>query len=114
MTEDEAKTKWCPFVRVALMRTGEDGEEHPVSPAYNRMHFDSGHVPASDGSERETLCLGSQCMAWRWGEGAQRWEDFPPGVMRVLPGYTGPSSGQMVDIPQGKREGYCGLAGAPQ
>jgi len=39
MTEDEAKTKWCPFVRAA----------GPADPA-------SGY-----------LCIGSACMAWRWG-----------------------------------------------
>jgi hypothetical protein len=41
MTEDEAKTKWCPFSDVA-----------DATPA-------QAIVPA-------TRCIGSACMAWRW------------------------------------------------
>jgi hypothetical protein len=47
MTEDEAKTKWCPFARIA------DGEP---SVAVNRPE-PYGDVPH---------CLASFCMAWRW------------------------------------------------
>ena len=36
MTEAEAKTKWCPFVRIA-------GVRHPAA-----------------------QCIASACMAWRW------------------------------------------------
>ena len=42
MTEEEAKTKWCPFAR----NGGEAG--------CNRL--------------QSTECLGSACMAWRWSE----------------------------------------------
>ena len=47
MTEEEAKTKWCPFARIP------DGE--PVV-AVNRPE-PYGDVPK---------CLGSFCMMWRW------------------------------------------------
>lgn len=40
MTEDEAKTKWCPFARVVDSARGTDGEG--------------------------ARCIGSACMAWRW------------------------------------------------
>ena len=48
MTEDEAKTKWCPFVR----------QSTTVSATYNRT--DSGGAPKS------CLCIAGDCMAWRW------------------------------------------------
>jgi hypothetical protein len=48
MTEDEAKTKWCPFVRAQLT----EGE-----PSYNA-------TPEA----RVGQCIASGCMAWRWGE----------------------------------------------
>ena len=51
MTEDEAKTKWCPFVR------GDNSDN-----AINR--WCDGKVP--DGQYAMAYCIGSQCMAWRW------------------------------------------------
>lgn len=63
MTEEEAKTKWCP-------------------------QFGSAHEPGR--------CIGSECMAWRWG--AQhttiRNDVDPPEFTTVC-------------------EGWCGLAGHP-
>lgn len=46
MTEDEAKTKWCPFTRVGEQASGA---------AENRP----------DGSYN---CIASGCMAWRWAQ----------------------------------------------
>lgn len=45
MTEDEAKTKWCPAFR---------GNDHGI----NRP-FEIDAAPPG-------FCLGSACMAWRW------------------------------------------------
>lgn len=66
MTEEEAKARWCPFARVG----------HG-----NRMavHLD----------ERDAMCRGSACMAWRWVE----WPDIREVQQAPL--------------------GYCGLAGIP-
>lgn len=55
MTEDEAKTKWCPFVRVVI------GPDNPTW--QGGMLTNRGAIPADN---RDTLCIGSQCMAWRW------------------------------------------------
>lgn len=98
MTEAEALKKWCPFVRVALMRTDANDEEQPVSPAYNRMHFDRGNIAASDGSERETLCIASACMAWR----VQSVET------KRLAHIDREGSVEVSRV-----NGYCGLAGFP-
>ena len=50
MTEDEAKTKWCPMVRVA----------NGGSAGFNRNSIGTlRHI------EAETHCIGSACMMWR-------------------------------------------------
>lgn len=49
MTEEQAKTKWCPQARV----TGLDG------PSGNR------HVLHADGLNGADRCIASACMAWR-------------------------------------------------
>jgi hypothetical protein len=52
MTEDEAKTKWCPFVRIHKV--------HPEPDSLvlsNRGAFKPKDWPVN--------CIASQCMAWR-------------------------------------------------
>jgi hypothetical protein len=48
LTEEQAKTKWCPFTRVGEQASGA---------AENRP----------DGSFN---CIASNCMAWRWEAGS--------------------------------------------
>ncbi len=48
MTEEDARSKWCPFAI-----TGYFGI------ALNRLHD-------PEPITRETCCIASQCMAWRW------------------------------------------------
>lgn len=62
MTEDEAKTKWCPFARKALW----DPQIGTVNGSANRQYYDDGPT---------TSCLASACMAWRWGG---KFVDGPP------------------------------------
>jgi hypothetical protein len=57
MTEEEAKTKWCPFARVQI-------DEDDGSGAPNRFVEDKDGKPDSD--MRHNSCIGSACMAWRW------------------------------------------------
>ena len=54
MTEDEAKTKWCPFVRYRL--TGTDVAVNCDDP--ERPHAFDEEIPFN--------CIASACMAWRW------------------------------------------------
>jgi hypothetical protein len=49
-TEDEAREKWCPEARTLNIN---------MEVNYNR--FCSGEI------EKETLCIASACMMWRWG-----------------------------------------------
>lgn len=53
MTEDEAKTKWCPFARVVVWHEPKD----ELTPPFNRFQA---------GLDKTDLarCVGSDCMAW--------------------------------------------------
>ena len=79
MTEDEAKKKWCPHGR------GLDSYSETVS--HNRY---------TDGKP-VTLCIGSECMAWRTIKG-----QVPVPADEV-------GSYKYVNA----NGGYCGLAGKP-
>ena len=50
MTEAEAKTKWCPMVRL-----------ENVTPAWHKKQASEPGLTAS----YTPLCLGSDCMMWR-------------------------------------------------
>jgi hypothetical protein len=55
LTEDEAKTKWCPFVRVTGCGSNAGSAEwHTNRPSFAEVH--------DKGFDR---CIGSACMAWR-------------------------------------------------
>jgi hypothetical protein len=84
-TEEEAKTKWCPFARVSSYgresgwnRTGPHriGDAAILAPSWS-------------------LCLGPACMAWQQTDN-KTWPSAP-------------------GEPERKPEpaGYCGLAGQP-
>ena len=54
MTEDDAKTKWCPFTRTTQIT------EYAGAVAVNRLVERDGRKAAP------TVCIASGCMAWRW------------------------------------------------
>ena len=100
MTEEEAKTKWCPAYRVIVGIEGLTREY-----ADNR-----GTIPNSDTSN----CIGSACMAWRWTEGRgdgpveETTESPPPDRPAGMRWYRGTDRWGLFP-----RRGYCGLAGKP-
>lgn len=90
LTEEEAKTKWCPYVRV----------EYGTTSGLNR----DGLGCAAD----TAICLASGCMAWRWLMDEPH--DIECASVRT----------QMDPVPDlcncdgpSTRVGFCGLAGAP-
>lgn len=94
MTEDEAKTKWCPFVRMAPLAANQAYPEHVNS--------------TRDQVAAHGACIASACMAWRskheWLDNAQQepsWVSYPPYAFQ-------PGEGQERD------NGFCGLAGRPE
>lgn len=85
MRENEAKTKWCPFVRMHVI--GPDGDDLA---GHNRIVNYDQPSTLFIAATPSLNCIGSQCMAWRWG-------DF---LMDAT---------ERSDAAQG----YCGLAGKP-
>lgn len=83
-TEQEAKTKWCPFARVGV---GQEGV------GINRRNYDKPTVT------EQYCCIASACMAWRWQpQGSiDRPMQFGPGNQTVK-----------------REIGFCGLAGRPE
>lgn len=104
MTEEDAKTKWCPFSRVALgwsQDTARRGSGQELAATVNRGDNLSGH----------TECIGSACMAWRWDAPVEVYGHDPRG----LPGSDVGLDPAIVGTARRflPREGYCGLAGKP-
>ena len=65
-----------------------------------------GHVkcfaPRSSGLDDDILCIGENCMAWRWF------------ACKKCGGTGMTTAGVECSICHGKRLGYCGLAGRPE
>ncbi len=89
ITEDAAKTKWCPFA------SGD-------SIARERV--------ASNG-DLSNRCIGSACMAWRVGQIVETMPDDPNG----LPGGDPVTATDVRFVGEQRRFlpalGFCGLAG---
>ena len=84
MTEEEAKTKWCPFVR--------------FTPPSERSSWETNRPSGINGSS----CIGSACMAWRLAYEPDGTPKYRVTKLRE-PGHT-----------DNEPEGYCGLAGKPE
>lgn len=112
MTEEEAKAKWCPFVRVAGRVT------------YNRA--------LNDSPVKHTACIGAACMAWRLTPASDWVEQFVVflrsgrsidaiRLYRSEKGATLKDAKEFVDgvldgtqpMPASQPVGFCGLAGKP-
>ena len=93
LTESEAKTKWCPHVRVVF----------PAANVANKVSSVLKKIIALDGNEAEKVyiqkqeaecfCINSACSQWRWHDPAP------------VPG---------LEYQTAMRRGYCGLAGKPE
>lgn len=57
MTEDEAKTKWCPMARSIPAHSDAAGNRWLTN--------DDGSLSEFGGNNG---CLGSACMTWRWDD----------------------------------------------
>lgn len=55
MTEEEAKRKWCPMVRVSVTPNNSTWQ--------NSMLNNRGDIPADN---MQCRCIASDCMMWAW------------------------------------------------
>ena len=88
MTEDEAKTKWCPHARVVLGIKHNDS----YSGGCNKLERADLSPPNNVAIPNGAKCIASECMDWRTTA------DRPVSIINT--------SGKPDD-------GYCGLAGKP-
>ena|SRR3990167_11273489 len=98
LTEDEAKTKWCPWVRFVTPSAEDNAPRNRLSAEYPER------------IEDWNRCIGSACMMWRWTEKPNPdWKPDSP-----MPWYPQehPDDKPALYI-EDKTRGYCGLAGKP-
>jgi hypothetical protein len=105
MTEDEAKTKWCPHVRVVITGNGQQ-----IGPA-NRAVGANG-MEGTQGAR----CIASGCMSWRlrqqtFSRDLELWSKSR-GV-RVISAWGDDADWRPIggDSDPPPATGYCGLAG---
>ena len=126
MTEDQAKTKWCPFARVVTAQVASEVVFHPANRA--AIRYDDGRLEINDNPEH-ARCNGSACMAWRTshterGPIVERRKAEPLsrkpegddwGYEAIDPARSS-TGGEWVrwDRDRSETHGFCGLAGAPQ
>jgi hypothetical protein len=94
-TEAEAAEKWCPAGRITAL------PDHAT--INNRGEF----------ADEQPKCIGSRCMAWRWGSRdvmAFRDPGTPDGATRFVDSRTGMRQARDQGLdPLGR----CGLGGEP-
>jgi hypothetical protein len=93
LTEEEAKKRWCPFSRVATTNAN--------SPSWNRLSGrQKENGPLTMQTPEATLCIGSQCMAWRWSVTPTGWSYR-----------TGGGRARVTDFVKSDSHGCCGAFG---
>lgn len=98
LPEEDAKTKWCPFTRVAASAT----EWHTNRPSHadvDRAQFD--------------MCVGSACMAWRTAYMTQDERKRHIHDQITLGRTNDEAVSALNRMEEAARPGYCGLAGKP-
>lgn len=108
LTEDEARTKWCPMARYMQSAVQEDNGRFIVV-AVNReeqqIFHGRGLGEPSNHNPTGARCIASDCMMWRW-----HWKLIPPSEEAMLEAASVPDP--LPPQPKYERtdKGYCGLA----
>lgn len=112
VTVEEAKTRWCPFARTGINgSSGAVAVNRSVEPVDRRT---DGPYSVYD----ETRCIGTACLAWRWGapesEVIETPTDKPPAgegwkkSSKLMPQHGGEA---VWERRRPNRRGFCGLSG---
>lgn len=94
MTEEQAKTKWCPMVRLI------DGQP-PGAASTNREYKEFGTE-----HEESNRCIGAACMMWRW-------DDVPNPVYEAQSPFMQWTPANIPMTIKSETHGHCGLSGCP-
>ena len=111
MTEEEARTKWCPYARLMPVHPTREGGwtgEHRSPSGYNRganVVYGATTPVLPDSA----ACVASVCMAWRWhpeaDEVRELREKFGVGFEEA--------KRKAASLQTPAKQGFCGLAGKP-
>jgi len=74
MTEEEAREKWCPFVRLVV------GDVDKFTPSANRMATIDD--PQTTRLPKASYCIASECMMWQ--EIGHKRDDEPRGYCGLI------------------------------
>lgn len=110
MTEDEAKTKWCPFVRAVSKRSDDAANRWSNNKPGASATADD--LTRDEDGNPHTLCIASACMAWRWKKVPN--PDWKPDYFVQIS--TQPPRNPYAADPAhvfSAIDGHCGLAGQP-
>ena len=113
LTEDEAKTKWCPFARVIADGTGN------FYASGNRVKNHANWPVETKLNPETARCIGSACMAWRSVPAVDTRERALYSRRtgeRTTAAFGDDADWRLVNPnePEPLPAGYCGLAGRPE
>ena len=98
MTEEEAKTKWCPMARVSTLIEGLDYNQTAVGGAACNRPAEGNNMMSDN-----ALCIASDCMLWRE---KRAFKEFKEPIYNSNGNICGYNADTEVI-------GYCGLGGKP-
>ena len=118
LTEEEAKTKWCPMAREIMADPSTLANVAISGVAFNRI-FDL------EGECITTKCIASGCAMWWWGASSYeycetKWRSGSGNMIvatkpegdgwEMMDGYGNPRWRRLIVGPRG----FCGLSGKPE
>lgn len=104
MTEDDAKTKWCPMARYGV----RDNSGAWTGTSHNRAILLDNDSENRESPVTTIKCIGSDCMMWRQGQ--KRNPAWKPrhGMIAYEEQHPADQEPAYIVDPD---HGYCGLAG---